>query len=69
MSSSTDERLASEEGEALVVWQWRLEQALELKVPQRLAIAFADDTDADLNRLRNLVAAGADPELAARIVL
>lgn len=67
MTASTDERLGPDE--ALVVWQWRLECALDLKVPQRLAIAFADDTAADLGRLRSLIAAGADPELAARIVL
>lgn len=67
MSTAHDERLAPDE--ALVVWQWRLEQAMNLGVPDLLAIAFADELAADLHRLRTLIAAGADPALAARIVL
>lgn len=67
MPASLDERLGYDE--ALVVWQWRFEQAVELGVPAPLAIAFADSAGADLGRLRGLIARGAEPELAARIVL
>lgn len=68
MSTSLDERRVTND-EALVVWAWRFEQALELGVPELVAELFASSAAADLGRLRNLIARGADPELAARIVL
>ena len=66
MSTSLDERLETDE--ALVVWAWRFEQAVELGVPEGIAAVFASSSG-ELSRLRSLIARGAEPELAARIVL
>lgn len=63
-----DERPNPIEGEPLVVWQWRFEQARRLGVPLQAAAMFADDRELELGRLRELVDAGCAPELAVRIV-
>jgi hypothetical protein len=62
MNVETDERTA----EQVQVERWRLESAQRVGVDHDVARKFARG-DGDLNRLRELVAAGCAPNLAARI--
>ena len=49
------------------VCSWRLERALALNVPLRLAEEFSAG-EGDLHKLQDLVACGCAPELAVAIV-
>lgn len=53
--------------ELMLVYNWRLEQALKLNVSTNAAHDFAGDTTRDLERLRVLIREGCPPDTAAKI--
>lgn len=61
-----DERL--EQNEALVVWQWRFEQAMNAGLERWQACEFADGRG-DVEQLRELARRGVLPETIARIMI
>lgn len=58
---------AKSKDELLLVYNWRLEQALDLGVSINAAHDFAGDSTRDLHRLRELIKEGCRPDTAAKI--